>query len=246
MVDVATRTDSLSTGNVDKPNELTQTEKEKFLAYMMDKFGLTEEQANRMLANLSPEEVQTYLGLASGKDTITRDEAKKLWGLTDDEADILFGGSERIGIHTNPFGDAFLEFLMLSSAMQVDIKQLMSQVLETQVELGISAAEERLKGATVQFACAMLSAVITAGLGAANATIAKNSKTGHGNQWVGPIGASLITAPINASGEYGNANYQYEGAKDDIKAQEANALYQQLVSLYQTTTETEKEQTRGT
>lgn len=80
MVDAATRTDSLSTNNVDKPNELTQTEKEKFLAYMMDKFGLTEEQANRMLANLSPEEVQTYLGLASGKDTITRDEAKKTLG----------------------------------------------------------------------------------------------------------------------------------------------------------------------
>lgn len=233
---------------------LTTEEQESFVQQMMEKSGLSEADARAMLAMMMPQQVRTYLGLSSGQDEITREEAKAMWGLSDKEIDILFGGKETFSTVSNPFGDVFLEFLILSYSLGIDIKKLMAEVLQVQVDLGIEAAEERLKGAVTEFAMAMFAMVLTVGMGAAYAHSARvNGQNtpkgspfgGQGNQFLGPFGITLWTQPINSAGQFGNQTFIYEGSIDDVHAEEMNKYYQQLQTLYQQILDAENDERHG-
>lgn len=238
---------------------LTSTEKTNAVEFMMSKMGLTEAQAKGVLENMTPAETRTFLGLISGKDSITRAEAISMWGLSEAEADILFPkGTKELrsgGIFTNPFGNAFLNYLILSYSLGLDIRRMMADMLQTEIALGIEKANEIFTGAIVQFACALTSAVVTGLAGGVAAYKAKyptkpdknqtpqqreaaERKAAMDAQWYSPIGASLVTQPINAGGEFGKQWYEHEGALTEVFSQEAEKLYQQLLSFYQSNNDT--------
>lgn len=248
-----------SSGPVDsKP--LTQQEKDQFMTIAETKLGMTEGQAEQALANATPEQVRTLLGLENGTDEITREEAKKMWGLTDAEVNSLFGDQQAIGVFSNPFGNVFLQFLILSYSLGLDLKKMLATMIGCQKDQAIAAAKERLDGARVQFACAMTAAALTVGFAGVNAfTTFKmhrlgvdkdgNSLAGPGlktlNSWTNPFGTNLLTQPITQGGQYGDQLHQYEAAKHDADAQQTNQYFQQLMQLYQTTTDTDSSTTRG-
>lgn len=234
---------------------LTSAENTEALEHLMLKMGLTESQAKGLLAKMSPTETRTFLGLISGKDSITRAEGIVMWDLTEAEADILFPkGAKELrsgGTFTNPFGNAFLNYLILSYSLGLDIRQMMAKMLRVEVELGIKKANEIFTGAIVQFACALTSAVVTGALGGFGLYNAhKQAKDPKGmtpeeqqraaldNQWFSPIGASLVAQPINAGGEFGKQWYEHEGALTQVFAEETEKLYQQLLSFYQSNNDT--------
>jgi hypothetical protein len=225
---------------------LTATEQQNFIDAMMSKMALTKEQATQLMNNLDPSQVRTYIGLANGSDNITKEEAKQMWGLSDDEVNMIFGDNNSIGVFSNPFGEVFLQFLMLSYSMGIDIKKLMAQVMQQQLDLGLDAAKQRKEGATVQFALAMTAAVITVGLGGAHAMSAYNNKgQGQGSHWLGPMGATLFTQPITAGGEFGKALYEYDAAVNDAFGQQASSIYQQLVEQYQSLIDAQNQLNQG-
>ena len=280
---------------------VTRTQNEEFTAYLTEKMGLTSTQADALLSAMTPDQVAKFLTLTKKKDTMTREEVMEMsteLGSVLSEADIAVLFPRTIGTFSNPFGDAFLNFLILSYSLGTDIRQLMAKTLQAQVDLVIQKAEEFFKGAVVQFACAMTAALVT-GLSAGmnvyqakqsrdealdaaktakvedtaslirgepekEATVQKsktsadttksdaqkdqssddapnaaeqkttNVRSAADSMWFGPIGASLLTQPITAAGEFGNAFYQREGAYVEADEQEIRALYEQLVTFYQT------------
>ena len=278
---------------------VTRTQNEEFTAYLTEKMGLTSTQADALLSAMTPDQVAKFLTLTKKKDTMTREEVMEMsteLGLSEADIAVLF--PRTIGTFSNPFGDAFLNFLILSYSLGTDIRQLMAKTLQAQVDLVIQKAEEFFKGAVVQFACAMTAALVTGLSAGMNVYQAKQSrdealdaaKTAKGedtaslirgepekeatvqksktsadttksdaqkdqssddapnaaeqkttnvrsaadSMWFGPIGASLLTQPITAAGEFGNAFYQREGAYVEADEQEIRALYEQLVTFYQT------------
>jgi hypothetical protein len=223
---------------------LNPQEKKQFSEAMKSAFGLTQAQCDAILSNLPPQQIRTYLALASGEDEITRQEAQDMWGLTDEETNGLFGERQSIGTFGNPFGDVFLNMLMLTYAMGLDLKKLVSDMVHGKKNYAIEAARERLNGATVQFAFAMAAAVLTIGMAAINMWGATHPKTTKGadgqaqnqarwmdNNWFGPFGVQLGTAPLNAIGEYVNATYRFEGEELDAKKDYAASMDQQLQAL---------------
>lgn len=233
---------------------LTDVERNQLYEHLTTKMGLTENQARNLVNKISPSEARTILGLITGEDTITRDEAIAAWKLSPAEADILFPKGNELGVFSNPFAEAFLNYLILNYALGLDIKRMMSDMLAAQIKLGKEKAEEIFKGAIVQFACAMTAALVTGvtgGVGLYKARSAQQEqkhmtpaereaadrRAAMDNQWWSPIGASLYTQPITAGGEFGKQWYEREGALTGVDAEEADKLYQQLVSFYQSSTD---------
>lgn len=256
-VELSTRpTDHVSPDGEVSATPLTQTETAELVEILVSNFGLSREQAQKMLSNITPQQARTLMGLMNGSDSITRDEAIAMWGLSAEEANILFPEGKPLSTFTNPFGKAFIDFLMLTYALELDLKQILSEVLDVQKNESIAKAEEFFKGAITQFAAAMTAAVLTgvlAGAGALKAYKAKKSNKNPAdgpknnltnqdrtnaaadNMWFSPIGISLITQPVNAGGELGNSWYQREGAYHEAEAEEARGIYQQLMSMYDST-----------
>lgn len=232
---------------------LSQQERQQFIESMKSTFGLNQAQCDAILNNLPPQQVRTYLALASGEDEITRQEAQDMWGLTDEETNNLFGERQSIGVFGNPFGDVFLHTLMLTYSMGLDLKKIMSDLVHGKKNYAIEAAEERLKGATVQFACAMAAAVLTIAMAGINTWSAahpkaptkgadgqqQNQSRWMDNNWCGPFGVQLFTAPLNAGGEFWNATYRYEGEVLDSQKDYAGSQEQQVQSLIESFAQTD-------
>lgn len=253
----STEPDTYTEGSSEVSTEpLNQTEHATMVELLMRDLGLSREQAQKFISELSPKQARTLMGLLNGSDSITREEAIQMWGLTAEEANILFPDNKPISTFTNPFGRAFTDFLILTYALELDLKQILSEVLEVQKNESIAKAEEFFKGAIAQFAAAMTAAVVTGvmgGMGALKAYKAKKDaaplKTKDGNPadntsqtnaaadnvWFSPIGISLITQPLNASGEFTNSWFQREGAYHEAEAEEARGIYQNIMSVYDST-----------
>ena len=239
---VATITGTNSTQETYSEAPLTASEENDFVNYLTVNMHFTEEQAREMLTNVTPAQVRKYLSLSSGQTSITPAQAQAMWGLSPEVAEALFGSTRNeLGTFTNPFGDAFLQMLIFCASFEIDIKRLMSTVINSQLKLAIDAAKEKKDGAIGQFAMAMTSAFLTVGLGVLGVLQANGirpfkepPKDGHNNQWLGPIGASLVTAPFNASGEFINQLEQYKAALIEAQEKEGDQRYQQLVTELQT------------
>jgi len=245
--------ESTEAGSEVSNEPLSTSEHTAMVDMLMASMGLTRAQAEKFIANLSPKEARTFLGLMDGSDSITREEAIAMWDLTPEEANILFPDNKPISTFTNPFGQAFTMFLMLTYALELDLKAILAEVLQVQKDESIAKAEDLFDGATVQFAAALTAALVTGVFAGKsmfkaykasktpppdpknpNQTASQNNAATD-NMWFGPIGASLITQPISAGGEFGNSWYQREGAYHDANTEEARGLYQQIMSLYDTT-----------
>ncbi|WP_334118544.1 hypothetical protein [Limnobacter sp.] len=218
---------------------LTQEEKARFISEAMATFALTQEQAEAMLEKLEPGQVRTYLDLASGKSNITREQAKEMWGLSDDEVQAMFGDKEEIGIFDNPFGDLFLRFLMLSYSLGLDIKKLMSQVSGLRFEQAIEAAQKRKDGAILEFACAMASAAIFVAFAGGSFYKINSMKNEKANphdptwQWLSPMTANLLVSPINSGGQFGKALEEFKASVLDGNNQLLDNVFQQLMNAWQ-------------
>lgn len=232
---------------------LSVSERAAMVEMLMASMGLNRAQAQKFIDGIEPSQARTFLGLMNGTDTITREEAVRMWGLTAEEANVLFPDGKVISSFTNPFGRAFTMFLMLTYSLELDLKQILAEVLQVQKDEAIAKAEDIFKGAIVQFATAMTAAIVT-GVFAGKSMFAayKSSRTpppdpkkpnetadqtkaATDNMWFGPIGASLINQPITAGGEFGNSWYQREGMYHDANVEEAKGIYQQLMSVYDST-----------
>lgn len=249
----------LTIAQVATETEVTQEQAQQFVDALVQTGMLTEQQALAFLGTLNPEQVGRILSQFNGERTIDPARAAEMWGLTSEEAATLFSPQTGVLLRTNPFGAAFLRFMQLAYELELDLKHLMQEVLQRQVDFAIEAAEERFTGAIVQFACAMAAALVSFGCGVMSFRNAKNmspnkptdndaaasAKAATDNQWFSPIGASLMTQPLNAAGEFGNQYYQFEGATTQAYADEAGKLYEQLVSMYQSTRESEKTMASG-
>lgn len=250
--------DGTEAGNEVSNEPLSTSEHTAMVDMLMASMGLTRAQAEKFIANLSSKEARTFLGLMDGSDSITREEATAMWGLTPEEANMLFPENKPISTFTNPFGQAFTMFLMLTYSLELDLKAILSEVLQVQKDEAISKAEDLFTGAVAQFAAAMTAAIVTGVFAGKSMFKAyKTSKTpppdpknpaqtanqataATDNMWFGPIGASLINQPISASGEFTNAWYQREGALHEAEVEEARSLYQQIMSIYDTTGQTSR------
>ena len=127
--------------------------------------ALTASQVALILSSWSPEQARSYLQLSNGQKSISKNDAIEKWGLTNEEANKLFGQSDVIGVFDNPFGDLFLRFLMLSYTLGLDIKRLISQVTTLRFDEAVSAAKDRLSGALVQFICGLVAGALFLGFG---------------------------------------------------------------------------------
>ena len=238
-VTTPTTTSTVTSGSTNTV-PLTPEEKGLIINELMSTFALTEEQAEAMLSKLEPAQMRTYLDLASGKSNITREQAKEMWGLSEEELDMMFGDKRQIGVFDNPFGDLFLRFLMLSYALGLDIKKLMMDVSGLRFDQAVQAAQKRLDGATTEFACAMAAAAIfVAFSGASFYKVAKmrNDKTVNPNdpkwQWYSPMTANLLTQPVTSGGQFGKALEEFEASVLDGHNQLLDNVYQQLTTSWQ-------------
>lgn len=253
-----TRGNSESSENV---FPLSVQERARLVDMLQTTMGLTPSQAQRLIDGMPPDQARTFHSLMTGGAEITREQGISMWGLSPEEANILFPQGKVISTFTNPFGRAFTMLLMLTYSLEIDLKDLLSEVIQTQKNEAIAKAEENFKGAIAQFACAMAAAIITgvfAGKCAVSAWKAKNSplqknpdgtqspaKAATDNMWFGPIGASLINQPISATGEFTNAWYQREGLYHDANVEEARGIFQQLMSIYDSTGQLNKTIAQG-
>lgn len=149
--------------NADATQEVVSIDavaEQEMIDYLVNVVGLSPGQAKQLLSTMTPQQSQTLYALVTGKDDITRQEAMERFGLSSSEYQMLFGKNQQVGVFDNPFSDIFLFFLMYSYALGADIKLLMSQMLQSRYEHAIDAAAEKLKGAQVQFACAMVAGMI--------------------------------------------------------------------------------------
>lgn len=217
--------------------QLSQADENTIVDYLMRDLGQTKEQAQNLANALSPDEAKTYIDLVSGNKSISRSEAQAKWGLSEDQLNALFGSSNAMGVRSNPIGNLFLDFLMLSYSLELDTRQLVSKLIDLQKDEAIQAAESKYDGAIGKFACSMLAGLMTFGfLGAYTRSVTK-AKDGYGNQWLGPIGSQQFTQIVTASGDFIDANYQLEGSKHDAEAQKAGAIYQQLLAIFNSTSD---------
>ncbi|HEX4879470.1 MAG TPA: hypothetical protein VFV39_06470, partial [Limnobacter sp.] len=202
------------------PSALSEEQRSAFVDLLIQNMGLNRTQAHRFIDGLSGNEALTLFGLMSGQTVITRESAIQMWGLTPAEADILFPSGQVLSTFTNPFGRAFIMLLMLTYSLELDLKQILSEVIQVQKDEAIAKAEDMFRGAIVQFASAMTAAIITgvfAGKCMFNAyktsrtdpkdpnQVRDQQRAATDNMWFGPIGASLINQPITAGGEFGKA-----------------------------------------
>lgn len=251
-----------SVPNVLSPNTNTQTsnvsdtplseaEKTTFISYATSSFSLTEEQATALVDRLAPDQARTYTNLASGKTDITREQAQEMWGLSNEEADAMFGQKNKIGMFDNPFGDLFLQFLMLSYSLGLDIKKMMSTVSNMKFDEAITAAKDRKDGAEKEFACAMASGAVFIGFGGMSMYKIKNTSsdkmTPHNQmlQWFNPITAQQLGAPISAGGQFGKALDDYEASKHDANNQLLDTVFQQLMNTWQSSNDASRTYTSG-
>ncbi|HEX4916345.1 MAG TPA: hypothetical protein VFV43_00460 [Limnobacter sp.] len=229
---------------------LNQEQRAVVVERLMSDLGLTREQAHRLVDGLSTSEARTLFDLVTGNLQITRELAMQAWGLTEAEADVLFPNGPVLSTFTNPFGRAFVMFLMLTYSLELDLKQIIGELIQIQKHETIAKAEDMFRGAIVQFATAMTAALVTgvfAGKCMFNAyktsrTDPKNpnqaqdlQKAATDNMWFGPIGASLINQPITAAGEFGKAWYEREALFHDANGQEAGSQFQIVMSQLETT-----------
>ena len=233
----------------DKP--LSNEEKTQFISYAMSSFSLTEEQASTLADGLPPTAARTYMDLASGKTSITREQAQEMWGLTDQEAETLFGDKKQIGMFDNPFGDLFLQFLMLSYSLGLDIKKMMSSVSHMRFDEAIGAAKDRKEGALNEFICSMVAAGVTLGFGMASMYRIKvtsaDKMTQHNQmlQWFSPVTAQLLGAPITAIGGFTKSTEDYEASVKDANSQLYDTVFQQLMNTWQGSTDASRTYTSG-
>lgn len=234
-------------------NPLSDQEKQAFIETVEQAFHLTKEQAQQMLTNLSPEEVRTFTEMSHSAQGASREQLQKMLGLTDEQADILLGPPNPHGVYTNPFGDVFLQFLMLLKSLNVDLQLVAQKMLQAQVEFGLKAADEKFKGAIAKFATALVAAGVTVVCAGVNAGLAfkyrkeaatnkddPNYKPKHVSQWAGPMGAQLIGQPITATGDFVDAVYEKESEQDTVYAQEARSIYDRIVESRQSVHDSEK------
>lgn len=219
---------------------LSTQEKTQLTDELMSSFAMTNEQAEVFLSTVDPAQIRTYLNLASGKSNITRDQAKQMWGLSDEELDNMFGNQKTLGVFDNPFGDLFIRFLMLSYSLGLDVKKLMMEVSGLRFDQAIDAAQKRLDGAVTEFACAMAAAAIFIGFsGMSFYKVAKmrNDKTVNPHdpqwQWFSPMTANLMTQPITSGGQFGKALEDYDASVLDGHNQLLDNVYQQLSTAWQ-------------
>lgn len=229
-----------------------------FVNYAMLRLGFSKEQAESLFQSMEPAEVQSYLDLVSGTSQITRKDAENKWGLSEDQLNSLFGSSNAMGVRSNPLGNLFLDFLMLSYSLSLDTRSLVSKLIVFQKDQAIQAADAKYEGAIGKFACDMFAGALTFGFlgkyaydtGAIkkehDAQVKKAEEKGEKppapisasslvNQWYGPFGAQQFGQIATATGDYVQANYELEGAKHEADAQELSAIYQQLLSIFNST-----------
>lgn len=243
---------SILTTNTEALNTpLNKEEKSTFISYVMSAFSLTEEQAAALVDRLAPDQARTYMDLASGKTNITRDQAQKMWGLTDEETDAMFGQKNKIGIFDNPFGDLFLQFLMLSYSLGLDIKKIMSTVSNMKFDEAITAAKDRKDGAMKEFACAMAAATVT-GMFAGGSfykiyrmDAEKMNPHNQMLQWMSPVTAQLFSAPLTAGGQFGKAFDDFEASLHDANSQLLDTVFQQLMNTWQSSNDASRTYTSG-
>lgn len=240
---------------------LTVQERTLIVEMLKSNMGLRTDQAQQFIDGVAPSQARMFLALMTGNAEITREQATAMWGLSPEQADFLFPAGKVLSTFSNPFGRAFIMLLMLTYSLEIDLRGLLSQVIETQKEQAIAKAEDNFRGAIAQFACAMVAGIITgvfAGKCAISAYKAKNApmqknpdgshsqaKAATDNMWFGPIGASLINQPISATGEFVNAWYQREGLYHDANVEEARAIFQQLMSTCDSTGQLSKTAAQG-
>lgn len=250
---------STPTAQADAPTQpLSDQEKQSFIEMVEQTFHLTKEQAQQMLQNMSPEKVRDYTEMSHSAQGASRDQLQKLLGLTDDQAEILLGPPDPQGVYTNPFGDVFLQFLILLKSLDVDLQLVAQKMLQAQVEFGLKAAEEKFKGAIAKFATALVAAGVTVVCAGVNAGLASkyrkeaaankddpNYKPKHVSQWAGPMGAQLIGQPITATGDFVDAIYERDSEQDTVYAQEARAIYDRIIESRQSVHDSEKSATEA-
>ncbi|NJM32382.1 MAG: hypothetical protein HC848_05320 [Limnobacter sp.] len=76
---LASATGPVTTSYSNEP--LTPGERQQAMTYLMQEMGLSEEYANKLLNNMQPSEVREFMGIVTGQDNITREEAKTCGGL---------------------------------------------------------------------------------------------------------------------------------------------------------------------
>lgn len=253
--------ENIDSGAPDNSSPLTVQERALLVEMLQGELGLRTDQAQQLIDSIAPSQARMFQALMTGNAEITREQATAMWGLTPEEANILFPQGKVISTFSNPFGRAFTMLLMLTYSLEIDLKELLSEVIQTQKEEAIAKAEENFKGAIAQFVCAMVAAIVTglfAGKCAYSAYKAKNApqqknqdgtyspvKAATDNMWFGPIGASLINQPISATGEFVNAWYQREGLYHEANVEEARGIFQQLMSIYDSTGQLGKTAAQG-
>jgi hypothetical protein len=145
-------------------------------------------------------------------------------------------------VFDNPFGDLFLQFLMLSYSLGLDIKKMMSSVSNMKFDEAMNAAHDRKEGAMRDFACAMAAGAVTVGIGGGSMYKLYRAKNDPKMdpmdpkwQWLTPYTAQQITAPITAGGQFGKSLEEYDASVHDANNQLLDTVFQQLMNTWQST-----------
>lgn len=207
---------------------LTTLEQSQLLDFLTEEMQLPLDLAQTLSARLSPSQARGLMG--SGE--VSREDAIALFGLSEAEADLVFGESDVIGLRSNPYGDIFLMFLVLAASLEQDLAILYQESIGQTLKLEKSANEDRRAGALGKFIFSMVSAAITVvgafhhmkGLG--------KSANGQGSIMSSPMMLQLYSAIPNSCGDLTQQMYEYLAKDQDIHADEVAKQGQVVMSSY--------------
>ncbi|WP_370263594.1 hypothetical protein [Limnobacter sp.] len=189
-----------SSGAAKAQKPLDHHERTQMMNYLQHQRGLTAEQAERFLDEfMQPDEVRQFLSVISGQTSITRQDMKEKWGLSDEEIDFVLQGEESLSMRpadgegrhgavlvtSHPFGNIFVEFMALMYALGTDVRQMITKMIKVQKDGMIDSANEQFRGAIAKFSAAMFAGVVSLGGGAFNALNTKNKPPSDPSQNAG-------------------------------------------------------------
>ncbi|HEX4878567.1 MAG TPA: hypothetical protein VFV39_01875 [Limnobacter sp.] len=219
-------------------SSLSESEKQQFVKSLCDHLGVTEEVAKQILSKMKNSQVRTYVSMANG-------DKGAVIGMLDPEVQEMLGYDPDRGVYGNPFGDMFIHFLILNYSLGIDIRKLTSQLPYLKLQESLGAAKDRLDGAIIEFACAMMSAAMFIGFGVCsfakirqsmreNATGKTEFNPYHPKwQWLTPPTANALAGIFTAGGGLGKALEDYKAAVQDGNVQLMESAFQQLLSALQ-------------
>lgn len=208
---------------------LTNLEQDQLLDFLTQDMNLPLDLAQAFIAKLSPAQARSLMG----SDELSRDDAVALFGLSEGEADLLFGESDVMGLRSNPFGDIYLMFLVLAASLEQDMAILYQDSIGQTLKLEKAANEDRRAGALGKFIFSMVSAAITIGGALHHCRGLGKSANGQGATISSPMMLQLFSAIPNACGDLTQQMYEYLAKDQDIHADEVAKQGSVVMSGYE-------------